>query len=136
MLRTRVTSYMPAYLTTISPLSNLQNVFLRLESLSGRVLCLHVRWGGVLLVCLCRHRNLVTDTEDEESLGVSIAGPGAAHAELEDTDKGTIEVLCTARTAGDEVLSVFDLSSGISLFGSPYKVSPPPYHCLCSKIYL
>jgi len=68
----------------------------------------------------------VTGTEGEASLGVSIVGPGPAHAELEDTDKGTTEVLCTARTAGDYVLSVFDLSSGISLFGSPYKVSPPP----------
>jgi len=68
----------------------------------------------------------VTDVEGEASLGVSIAGPGPAHAELEDTDMGTTEVLCTARTAGDYVLSIFDLSSGISLFGSPYKVSPPP----------
>ena len=87
---------------------------------------MHVRWDGILLFLLCRHRNLVTDTEGEDSLGVSIAGPGPAHAELEDTDKGTTEVLCTARTAGDYVLSVFDLSSGFYLFGSPYKVSPPP----------
>lgn len=71
----------------------------------------------------CRHRNLVTDTEGESSLGTSITGPGPAHAELREAADGATEVLCTARTAGDYILSLFDLSSGTSLFGSPYKVS-------------
>ena len=64
----------------------------------------------------------MTDTEGEASLGVSIVGPGPAHAELADNGDGTTEVLTTARTAGDYVLSVSDLASGASLFGSPYKV--------------
>ena len=71
----------------------------------------------------CRHRNLVTDTKGEASLGACITGTGPAHAELRHTDAGATEVVCTARTAGDYVLSVFDLSSGASLFGSPYQVT-------------
>lgn len=65
----------------------------------------------------------MTDTEGEASLGVSITGAGPAHAELREADGGVTEVLCTARTAGDYVLSVYDLLSGAALFGSPYKVS-------------
>ena len=57
---------------------------------------------------------------------MSITGPGPAHAELADCSDGTTKVLCTARTAGDYVLSVFDLASGASLFGSPYKVMVTP----------
>ncbi len=64
----------------------------------------------------------MTDIEGEAPLGVSITGPGPAHAELADGADCSTEVLCTARTAGDYVLSVFDLTSGASLFGSPFKV--------------
>ena len=67
---------------------------------------------------------MVTDVKGEASLGASITGAGPAHAELRHTDAGATEVVCTARTAGDYVLSVFDLSSGASLFGSPYQVTP------------
>ena len=67
---------------------------------------------------------MVTDIGCEASLGASITGAGPAHAELRHTDAGVTEVSCTARTAGDYVLSVFDLSSGASLFGSPYQVTP------------
>ena len=66
----------------------------------------------------------MTDTEGEPPLGVSITGPGPAHAELADSADCLTEVLCTARTAGDYVLSVFDLASGALLFGSPFKVIP------------
>ena len=65
----------------------------------------------------------MTDTKGEASLGACITGTGPAHAELRHTDAGATEVVCTARTAGDYVLSVFDLSSGASLFGSPYQVT-------------
>lgn len=65
----------------------------------------------------------MTDIEGEAPLGVSITGPGPAHAELADSGNGSTEVHCTARTAGDYVLSVFDLASGASLFGSPFKVT-------------
>ncbi len=68
----------------------------------------------------------MTDIDREASLGVSIMGPGPAHAELADNGDGTTEMLCTARTAGDYVLSVSDLASGASLFGSPYKVTATP----------
>ena len=68
----------------------------------------------------------MTDTEGEASLEVSITGAGPAHAELREADGGVTEVLCTARTAGDYVLSVYDLLSGAALFGSPYKVSLSP----------
>ena len=83
---------------------------------------------------LCRHRNAVVDTKVEASLGVSITGPGPAHAELADSCDGTTEVLCTARTAGAYVLSVFDLASGASLFGSPYKVIPCPEYAVIAQL--
>ncbi len=65
----------------------------------------------------------MTDVEGEAPLGVSITGPGPAHAELADSTDCSTVVLCTARTAGDYVLSVFDLASGALLFGSPFKVN-------------
>ena len=71
----------------------------------------------------------MTDIKSEASLGACITGAGPAHAELRHTDAGATEVVCTARTAGDYVLSVFDLSSGASLFGSPYQVTSEWTNC-------
>ena len=76
----------------------------------------------------------MTDIKGEASLGACITGAGPAHAELRHTDAGATEVVCTARTAGDYVLSVFDLFSGASLFGSPYQVRQKYLSCL--QIYL
>jgi hypothetical protein len=69
-----------------------------------------------------RYGNVVVDTTGEPILAASLSGPGPADACVQYGQSGAVEVLCTARTAGDYVLSVFDAATGDMLFGSPFKV--------------
>jgi hypothetical protein len=80
----------------------------------------------------CRHRNAVADPAGEPPLDAALTGPGPAEAIVREggnsaqtgaeAQEAAVEVLCTARTAGDYVLSVFHLETGERLFGSPFAV--------------
>lgn len=84
----------------------------------------------------CRHRNAVVDAAGEPPLGASLTGPGpadavvrecAATAEEKSGDAvAGVEVVCSARMAGDYVLSVFHMETGERLFGSPFAVRAAP----------
>lgn len=81
-----------------------------------------------------RYRNAVADAAGEPPLGASLTGPGPADAVVREGGNAAqtgsepeaaaaaVEVLCSARTAGDYVLSVFHLETGERLFGSPFAV--------------
>lgn len=75
------------------------------------------------------------DAAGELPLAASLVGPGPAEAvvcegsDAEDEGGAATEVLCSARTAGDYVLSVFHLETGERLFGSPFMVGLSPRLC-------